>query len=1347
MSTDFLNRRMDLSHSLITTVGDTPSKSILTMDTSYPVKLAGKVIKLFTAADRYYKNMTWEIRNSIDELILTIETDHVYDFAGNVLNDSVGEGLPYGTESEVYVADDYIMAVIDFDAATLHLCSETNFKNYFHGEKGGKLKLFEIDGTDDISSDTSNFPYTTISKDEFAKAVAFENDNNETHSFMRHSDDQVLWELPEQKTEGDITNREMIPVAKVDNFNINGLNISISILMFPSINASNRYRGMENLQEFNTYYTIEGEVNEEFIKEFCYNYSELTEPDPDLDLEILQYGRYLRRYLDTIPENERNNYRYVFLRNIGVGTFNDCKRRKAPFSEKELVDDYWIIPIDKTTNKFKAYFYKSLSGALVKNEAMTLRSMVTDTRFLIGSYWEETFDGFGIIQHFDSDYSEIFRMQRGKTVYNTNNKQYIYKSFNESNRSFENSAYLTRRDTNQTTQQWYNIDSMKYVKRFINFFGNADNTYMNHFKEYTLSAPNNTLKDVGFGYLKNGSFTYQPIPVIVSMNPELFEKLLYGQNPDSYDPSNVRESCTLRNFCDINDSTVTTPDPSFDRTEYKFDSRVSIWGDTNVRYFRSVIYEVFDRLDNDLKFEYKIYDKPSSEYNFGCNIKSVHYPFVCRANQSPINNSHASILVQDTNNKNHMLTLVNCIALATINAPYYNKTKPEYNNAELAYESILVDHVIEFAKGTDSNNDHIIIENNKIYIRPNINEANRYQLFTVADTNTSNPNNTFEFRELTPSNFKNSTSHTKGLDYYYYDKDGEIRRIKYFYNEADSKSSVALYDYYVDSKLFSKTDDVLPTDGTFYDFNVHVFIKAYIGAYIADFNETYQQAIASWNSHLSDNWKDLVLTTIKHYKFFPYNLTSEDNRMVYEKFANNLNNEFRSNTCDLTDSFDYKLLSALTPNESTLHEGNGALLSDFVKGYALHADCRAPYVSNTEVNGSTIYNVASYIDYLKHKPIDDIFDVDSFRYLNGAGIRKEYYYDDKNKKYRSLYQFYQYCMSRNLEYPISDPRSILKSDSLSMATAIYNRDSISAIKRNPNDNSSKFYTLDGGVYKPYTLNSKLLAYMPVDSQNVFGYNQITLYNDDTDFSVVNSVYESDNVLYISKIQTGVYTIFDISMNDGNPINSSILNVNGVLGTIEVDTVNWSTLLLALNNNKTIDLLSTSLITIKNQLNTYILDNTQNINSNITTAENNAVEVNANSHDTIYDEYPDSELYKEKNAVYDRTHDIYIFNYGYGFREPATPVPGVSQERVINNRGIIVFETDGFKTYQYRNSAQDSPKDYWYKTVEGTIYPKRMHISGDGIVCTKELIDAENMWGETLLQKLGLKDSNGNIINN
>ena len=49
MSTDFLNRRMDLKHTSL-------SENYLTMDTSYPVKLAGKVVKIFTASSNFNTN-------------------------------------------------------------------------------------------------------------------------------------------------------------------------------------------------------------------------------------------------------------------------------------------------------------------------------------------------------------------------------------------------------------------------------------------------------------------------------------------------------------------------------------------------------------------------------------------------------------------------------------------------------------------------------------------------------------------------------------------------------------------------------------------------------------------------------------------------------------------------------------------------------------------------------------------------------------------------------------------------------------------------------------------------------------------------------------------------------------------------------------------------------------------------------------------------------------------------------------------------------------------------------------------------------------------------------------------
>ena len=79
MPTDFLNRRMDLIHECDSTSFVDPFGNIvggkgdnfLTMDTSYPVKLAGKVIKLFTADDQYTEKK-FTIRNSNKETILDI---------------------------------------------------------------------------------------------------------------------------------------------------------------------------------------------------------------------------------------------------------------------------------------------------------------------------------------------------------------------------------------------------------------------------------------------------------------------------------------------------------------------------------------------------------------------------------------------------------------------------------------------------------------------------------------------------------------------------------------------------------------------------------------------------------------------------------------------------------------------------------------------------------------------------------------------------------------------------------------------------------------------------------------------------------------------------------------------------------------------------------------------------------------------------------------------------------------------------------------------------------------------------------------------------------------------------
>jgi hypothetical protein len=218
-------------------------------------------------------------------------------------------------------------------------------------------------------------------------------------------------------------------------------------------------------------------------------------------------------------------------------------------------------------------------------------------------------------------------------------------------------------------------------------------------------------------------------------------------------------------------------------------------------------------------------------------------------------------------------------------------------------------------------------------------------------------------------------------------------------------------------------------------------------------------------------------------------------------------------------------------------------------------------------------------------------------------------------------------------------------------------------------------------------------------------------------------------------------------------------MNGILGDISIDKIKWSDMLLSLNNNKTLDILSYSLTEIKHQINNVIIDLGQNINSNIKITQN-ITEDDANFHDITFGIDSDhiiegcEDIYKDTNAdmtaeigqKFTNQYGLYEFNYGYGFQrtkdEDGTyhdqPWVNNTRTRELNNRGVIVFETDGFKTYQYRSgNANENPKDYWYKTVEGTIYPKRMYISRDGLVCTKQLIEKEEEWGMSLLQKLGI----------
>ena len=231
MSTDFLNRRMDLKHTSL-------SENYLTMDTSYPVKLAGKVLKLFTASSDFNTNK-WVLENSDKDVILTIENDSVYDFAGRVIKDNIGEGKAYHNITDVFKNGDYIMVIIDFDNNKIFLCSQTNFSIFITGSDY-KFKLFDITG----KSEMPGYEYK-INESVFDSAAEFEN-KEDCHSFVRHSEDDVVYEVP---TNQDGT-RNMTPVAKVDTININSLNVSIQNLIFPFINLTNSDFGLKIYYQF-----------------------------------------------------------------------------------------------------------------------------------------------------------------------------------------------------------------------------------------------------------------------------------------------------------------------------------------------------------------------------------------------------------------------------------------------------------------------------------------------------------------------------------------------------------------------------------------------------------------------------------------------------------------------------------------------------------------------------------------------------------------------------------------------------------------------------------------------------------------------------------------------------------------------------------------------------------------------------------------------------------------------------------------------------------------------------------------------------------------------------------------
>lgn len=139
MSTELLTRRMDLIHTLTQETGSSgPAVNHLTMDTSYPVKVKGIILKEYmaTATLPNYPYSSWDkvfdVKNQNNDVVAQFTADQCFNFDGDPL-----DSLPDVGE--------YVMALIDLDANKIFIAPTNEIG-------GGSFKEFRRQIVEDESA-------------------------------------------------------------------------------------------------------------------------------------------------------------------------------------------------------------------------------------------------------------------------------------------------------------------------------------------------------------------------------------------------------------------------------------------------------------------------------------------------------------------------------------------------------------------------------------------------------------------------------------------------------------------------------------------------------------------------------------------------------------------------------------------------------------------------------------------------------------------------------------------------------------------------------------------------------------------------------------------------------------------------------------------------------------------------------------------------------------------------------------------------------------------------------------------------------------------------------------------
>lgn len=336
MSTDFLNRRMDLIHEFKN------GTHYLSMDTSYPVKLSGLVLKLFVATSNYVdadvnSDIAFSVKSAADDLVVNIRKENVFGFDNKSLKDND------------FIKDDYVMVIIDLFNERLYICSQSAFANIIGSDESCEFKMFDI---------------TEETADRLAAAVAFQKDGispkfSEYFSFTRSGNitsedshgDYTVYQLINK----DNTSDELIEVPVADTCTKSSNNISLFIHPFAYLSfqqyVSEKLASVSLCYRLNIFKALYGYVGSTFISEFCFDYD------------------YLKKYF-LVDTNEENKTEYSLYFDGDSGKFTNYLKKDSSGNLDDSKNNEYVYTLDTiyTGGSFISYYGNVLN--IRKNDGL-----------------------------------------------------------------------------------------------------------------------------------------------------------------------------------------------------------------------------------------------------------------------------------------------------------------------------------------------------------------------------------------------------------------------------------------------------------------------------------------------------------------------------------------------------------------------------------------------------------------------------------------------------------------------------------------------------------------------------------------------------------------------------------------------------------------------------------------------------------------------------------------------------------------------------------------------------------------------------------------------------------------